>query len=675
MSYCTLPRLTFSGQFQADVSTVNNDVRHFENESFEARFQEPTAGSVLNGWWNPAGTGAFRLVGVRVNQALTAAGGDGTADSAHGLFVTGQEDRTAAKLVDLDPQFQTGSAIFGLRIVLTDGAREFMRGKFRWSAFRDIYFGRKANTAGSSSASAKFTSILTGVTWAPAAETSATLRALKAASEASSGRLGINLMTVGFSAGTTLGVLTGSIGPYRDGDPETFVSARRLTVANGGWATSLGIGYCDAEVSGEVLSLDLSNALPLQAGPGVAVRRVGSGPLFPAIVRTPDTVAGPGAPSPSVSAGVVEGQTVSAADLKLLDEIPYLNDGWLHDTSAVVDCPLDPEAATLITDHPIALVQPNADGTYVVAIRETIGGIWARADQFEFRMDAPVTGTATETACVRATQWGKPAQGWVVGFRLGPRQPGGGGGSSQDPHPPQAPIPDINFPAGQVTFSASVTTGADGWAANAITAADPGNPRGYLDGQIYQIAYRPAVSGASPPPPVEPIVLHVRDTYDPPAAPAWDTDIAPFMQQYGNLYPVMSKGLFGLADPAVARQHATLLAFAFERDIDDPNHMPVTRDLSAGKRQAVLAWLAQYTREQAPAGEPPAAPEAPASVAAVPSPAAAGPESGAVPEFAAVPDEVIRKMLADVGDGYDGKTHAVRDYLQSQLSQPTGDGS
>ena len=84
MSYCTLPRLTFSGQFQADVSTVNNDVRHYDDGSFEARFQELQAGPSLNGWWNPEGTGAFRLVGVRVNQALTVVGGDGASDSAHG---------------------------------------------------------------------------------------------------------------------------------------------------------------------------------------------------------------------------------------------------------------------------------------------------------------------------------------------------------------------------------------------------------------------------------------------------------------------------------------------------------------------------------------------------------------------------------------------------------------
>jgi hypothetical protein len=666
MSYCSLPRLTFSGQFQADVSTVNNDVRHYKDDSFEPRFQEPQDGPSLNGWWNPKGSGAFRLVDVQVNRALTVAGGDGTADFAHGLFVNSQEDRTAAKLVDLDPQFQMGSAIFGLQIVLADGEREFMRGKFRWSAFRDIYFGRKANTPGSAAASAKFTSILTDVTWTPEAAKSPTLRALKAASESNNGRLAISLMTVGFSASTTLGVLTGSIGPYQAGDPETFISARRLAVADGKMATSLGIGYFDAEVSGGVLSLDLSNALPLKAGPGAVTRQVGVGRLFPAILRTPDTVTGPAL---SVSASVTEGQTVPAADLKLLDEIPYLSEGWLQASSAIVDSPLDAEAAALIAERPIALVQPKADGTYVVAIRETVGGIWARADQFEFRMDAPAEGTVTDLARVRVMQWGRPAEGWVVGFQLFPRQSGGGGGSSQDPNPPQAPIPDVNFPAERVTFSARVTTGADGWATNVIMAADPGNPRDYLDGQIYNIAYGLVAPGASPAPPIEQIVLHVRDAHDAPLAPVWETDVAPFMRQYDDLYPVMSQGLFSLADPAVAKQHATLLTFAFERDIDDPNHMPVTRDLSAGKRRAVLAWLAQYTGEHPPADEQAGTPQVLTFRAAAPAPATA------TPELRAVPDEVIQTMLADVGDGYDGKTHAMRDYLRSRLARPAGESS
>ncbi len=41
MSYLGNLRLVFSGDFQADVSTVNNDVRHYDTYSFESRFQEP----------------------------------------------------------------------------------------------------------------------------------------------------------------------------------------------------------------------------------------------------------------------------------------------------------------------------------------------------------------------------------------------------------------------------------------------------------------------------------------------------------------------------------------------------------------------------------------------------------------------------------------------------------
>lgn len=68
MSYLGLPRLTFSGLFEADVNTVNNDVRNFDVATFEPRFQtvqEPAPdgkGLIYNGWWNPRGFNAFRLL-------------------------------------------------------------------------------------------------------------------------------------------------------------------------------------------------------------------------------------------------------------------------------------------------------------------------------------------------------------------------------------------------------------------------------------------------------------------------------------------------------------------------------------------------------------------------------------------------------------------------------------
>jgi hypothetical protein len=68
MSYLGLPRLSFAGLFEADVNTVNNDVRNYDTSTFEPRFQTPQEvlpdgkGTIYNGWWNPDGSNAFRLI-------------------------------------------------------------------------------------------------------------------------------------------------------------------------------------------------------------------------------------------------------------------------------------------------------------------------------------------------------------------------------------------------------------------------------------------------------------------------------------------------------------------------------------------------------------------------------------------------------------------------------------
>ena len=645
MSYCSLPRLTFSGLFQADVSTVNNDVRHYDVSNFEPAYQLPQTAGALNGWWNPEGSGAFRLINVRVATALTAPGTTG--DPALGLFVNAQAGASSAKLVDLDPQFQMGSALFGLTLVLTDGQTEWMRGTYASAAFRDIYFGRKAGGGGSGSASAKFTSVLTDLTWGAAADASQVLMALKAGANANGGKLSVNLMTYGFSTGRTQGGLTGAIGLWQNGDPDSFVSTRRLAVANGAMATAAGIGFCDAEVQDNLLSLDLSNALPLQADN--SLRNIGD--LQAAILRTPDSVV-----ATSTTAGISEGQTVPQAQIKLLGEVGYLTANWLQG-GGLVDLPLDAEAENLIADHPIALVLPQGGGNWLVAIRETIGGLLVRADQFEFRMDPPKTGAVQDRLRLRATRWGKPFQGAEVGLSMQPRQSGGGGGGT-GPTDPSSPIPDVNFPADRVTFASPVLTGADGWAEVVLAASDPGNPRGYIDGQLYTIDYQFALTGVSPVAPLDSVVLHVRDAFEAADRPDWQQDIAPFMRQYDNLYPIMSKWLFSLSDPDVVKEHATLLSFAFERPLDDPNHMPATRDLSEGKRRAVLAWLAQFT------GIVPVPQPAPLSAMEM---QVQQPPRISVP-LVPIPTEVLRQMISQVGPEFDGKTNAMRDFLEQRLA-------
>lgn len=66
--------VVFSRDFQADVSTVNNDAYHFNNAAFVPDDQKLPSGGAQNTWWNPGGTSNWRLHNVVVTAAYYADG-------------------------------------------------------------------------------------------------------------------------------------------------------------------------------------------------------------------------------------------------------------------------------------------------------------------------------------------------------------------------------------------------------------------------------------------------------------------------------------------------------------------------------------------------------------------------------------------------------------------------
>jgi hypothetical protein len=168
----------------------------------------------------------------------------------------------------------------------------------------------------------------------------------------------------------------------------------------------------------------------------------------------------------------------------------------------------------------------------------------------------------------------------------------------------------------------SLATGADGTARLLISGNDPllnGKPaRDYIDGQIYLVDFRLPGQGNQARSSFDYIVLHVRNSFAAPAQPSWE-DIEPILTQYSNLYPIMSQRLVRLSDQADVKRHARLVYFAFSQPITDANHMPVTRDLSLGRRTAILAWLKKILEEGEPALEGVVSAAAPALDNAPPS--------------------------------------------------------
>jgi hypothetical protein len=573
MSYLDPLRLHFAGRFQASPSTVNNDPLHYDSRHFLPSYQERMSGSdpsQWNGWWNPLGDGAWRMLGCRVTAAWRADGSPAPEDDpVLGSRLADSDRQVAAKLVDLDPQQQLVSQIWGLelRIVGPEG-RTRLRGLFKPAAFMDIW-DRSSQGQGDGLAGAYFQSVLTDLDW-DHVDDSPFLVELQA--RADSDLLSIKFNIDGYSMDVQSpefcrGRVVGTLGPANSDEPRHFVRGRQFLTTGlpiGTFFVPAGrINFCTARVDQESrkVFLDLGNALPTTK-PGGGL--VDLGPLSLAYSPADPT-------QPAVTLGVV----------------PYTQPGFYERTAGVVALPegrtLSDSELAAIAANPLVLLVTYPGGQTAPGIREAPGGLYVRADQFVYRLEPG------DSARVRlfATQYGQP----LVDARVL---------SFLDPNGLQmfsllGTPPPVGTPASAIDFPGRVESDDDGVATLVIRARDPENPRGFIDGQVYGV--RSALEETLPPSagyPFSPwhfVSLLVFDAYEAEEPPSWYGSIQTLLQQYANLYPIM-KRLLSLDDYDGVRAKRRLLRLVFDLFESDPNSMPVTRDLSPSKRRAILRWLA-----------------------------------------------------------------------------------
>jgi len=565
MSYLGTLRLQFSGKFQADPSTVNNDVRHFDNETFIPSFQQPQTEEAMNGWWEPRGTGAFRLVGCRVTMVSHGDGSTSTTDPVVGMSIADANARVAGKLVDLDPQQQLASEIWGLIVRLADGRNDLFSGTFTVSPFTDVWWARAQGqgAGGDMGAGSMFQSVITPVTWGDTSG-SRFLQELRAA--CSDGVLSIKFNLDGYntnpeSPSFTLGRIVGTIGPSSNDEPKRFVLGRQLLpqVAKSNPSGLMNFMPAVVDARTKRVYADFGNALPT-SHPGGPLKDIGK-----------------------LELGYLDAKDAFHS----LGTVAYQEKDWYTLTGAVQAFPHDrtltPSEEAALKTHRLAVTQ---DGTAI--LRENDGGVYARADQFTFRLEPG------ETADVElwATQYGKPlANAKMIAFRDKSGLQSAGNPSDGLGTPPEYAVPET-----AISFPATLQTDAQGRATLSIAAFDPNNPRGYIDGQVYGVRYllgevaknlkTDSSFGHNP---ADFVSLLVFNSYAVPDPVTW-YDLQPLFEQYGNLYPIMD-GIIDFRSYDSMAANAQLLAFAFGLPLSDPNHMPVTRDLSKGKREAILTWL------------------------------------------------------------------------------------
>jgi hypothetical protein len=585
MSYLHSPRMVFSGDFLSDVSTVNNDTAHYNNTTFHPSFQEPAApgkpGS--NGWWNPEGGAVFSLQHCTVRQVTLTDGTvetDPAADSILGLRVTGSEGRPSGKMVDLDPDMQMVSALWCVQIRICTPANELLlQGDMTTTSFRDLQFRQTdGGRTNGQPLGGTWTSVLTNLVWGEKAAASPFLSQLRAVTQGN--QLSVNLNAFGYhynhspDGRYSLGRLIGSIGPWFYGEPDTFAPARRLYgMLNTNGPTFFTISNFLSDIQNKRLTVDFGSSFPI-ADPMGTINF--NQPLFLALSLKPVDV---------VPGTVL---TLKPEDFIQIGPLTYNSDpDWLHQTGGIISFNLSEEITAQLAQKQLLLLTPSstAAGQYAVIAREAVNGFLVRADNFVQRLD---TGD-TSIVHIYAYQWGNPLVNHAITLTLDPPTP-------NTPVGPQNPISEKygnNFPEEGLTFPGVVQTDQYGHARLPLTGNAIHSPRVYLDGQIYTISYRLQTFAndygnfaAFP----DVIVVHVRDAFEIQGHPTW-ADIAPTMIQYSNLYPIMSKYVVNMADPAGLIARRDILTFAFTRDINDTMHMPVTRDLSKAKRQAILSWL------------------------------------------------------------------------------------
>jgi hypothetical protein len=548
VSHLDVPRIHFSGTFASDPSTNNNS---------RGAYAAAIGGPVLDGW-GPNGTHHFRLTATvgRVLDASGATFSSNAGDAAVGASVT---TPSHGRLVDLDPDCQTFSQIWGLtvQVTLTGAPAASLQGVMDTATLRDLW-PKRAAPGSLGNMGGAFQSVLRGVTFTGTrAGAFAGLCTVGAG-----GVLAIKFVVWGYDTGTMAGTVVGTIGPHTAADELHFVGARRM----------------EGSTSGTVFFTARANGVAAPSGPA------------PAYMSTPFKVdaarkkiiidMGNTLPDPD-RAGARLGRMHPAIRLAN-GALTYLGARMTYDmphyleTAGVEEVDLTPTEVNLAQANFVLL--KVEDPSPRVILTERPSGRYVDATELNVRLDP---GATVQIELV-AREFGAAKSGQALAlFLLGTGGTAVAGGAA-------------------LSFPASVTTGANGRAAVAFTAAaaGAGNPRGALDGQYYLVGF---YWGAIAPSNLRGIInVRVYDAFTAPAVPAW-ADVQNLFKQYANLYPSM-RNMFDLGSQARVETPGitALLAASMRRPITAPNFMPVTRDLSQAKRDAMLRYLDDVVRRAGP---------------------------------------------------------------------------
>ena len=473
--------------------------------------------------------------------------------------------QVTGQMVDLDPDNTVVSTLFGLKIGIGSYSQDvpLMTGDFDPAACSGVWTDQPSgssyfNVAGN------YQSVIENVVWGQLGDVSPTLRALKSVSPT---KLSIKFELRGFRTNEenplfTFGYVNGTIGPAGPSEPQTFVRARLLnhvsTDAKRGTNLAPFVVRTNVTTKSSRMTVDFGNAFARVNGDSIydmdALGRA-------VCLRTATS----------------HSQIGTVIDL----DVP-----WLETNIMEFDVPAG--KLSEVNSELIELVkcESNVQGTVLMT---EIDVLVRPMTQFVNRMDPDNTLDYT----FFASQRGLPKCNFPISVAV-----------TITPDAVRWTDPDkitesLNALKVNGETTTIVSTDCSGKASATLTSSadGPGNPRDYVDGQIYTVTYVPNGGG-------EPyyegvgstLSLHLYDkfTYTDDQATWWGTDgtdgVHAILQQYANLYPIM-RHIVALDAYTSVVENLGKIKRVFSVPESDPSYMPVTRDMSTAKRKMIVEWL------------------------------------------------------------------------------------
>ena len=551
MSYLDQPRINFTGRFFTNVSTINNDLANYDPSS-----------PVGDPGWNPNGVALFKF------DSCTVTGVQSPNDDGKllGAVVTTPPQPVPGKLVDLDPDVQTLSQVIGVVLNLATASGAGFKGKLEPCNLQDMWMRAPTpeGNAGGSMASAVFISTLNSVTWTNAGEVEVLKRLCDATQ---SSKLAIRFVVGSYffadpnDPKSGFGTLTGSIGPYRDGDPVQFARRRLMphtlppthdqfeanSPAKKDPLPKLQFQACNFQLDKTNcrLSIDLVNSIQL-ASFGGPPRPVGK-------LRV-----------------VILDEKGSAKET--LNQPFQFTDETNKTQGGIVDVSLTSDQCTKLEKMRAGVELQHAGG-WTTILAEHPSGKFVNIAPFTMR----TVGGGAMRVELRAFQWGKPLANETLSLR-----------AQSTNGTPESLL--INRGTGTAVTNKN---GTAVFVVNTPINLDVPTERQQLDSLAYLFTGPwTRLNGGLLSARIQPAAVMVWAPY--PNAnmpnPTWEGQVQPIFDEYMRIYPGM-KQILDLTDLTVVLANKDALLAVFSLPFDAPHRMPVTRDLSPQKIEVIKTWL------------------------------------------------------------------------------------